>query len=290
MSGLVKGAKKIFRKVGKVIKKVAPIALAAGAIFFTAGAALGAAPAWSTAVSSMTSGLSGTLGSVVTGAVTQAGQAAAIGGLVSEATGGDFKDGATAGALTGGVLGGLGGYMNAPAAGPVTDGAGGQFANSSPALNQPQSVASMASNANPMNAGNSSLMSASDVAAQAANTPNQGVLAGLGRAQNIGDSVKSVASGVGNFIENNPTMTGMVVQGLGQGLSAQAQADELRKAEERKQRRLEESYRDLDYSGYRQFASPSQQGQEQPARQTSRYNYEYAYNPQTARIERRQRA
>ena len=40
MSRLVKGIGKIFKAVGKFVKKILPVALAIGAIFFTAGTVL----------------------------------------------------------------------------------------------------------------------------------------------------------------------------------------------------------------------------------------------------------
>ena len=117
MSGVVKSAKKVFKKVGKAVKKVLPIALGVGAVVFTAGAALGVgsmAGGWGAAVGKLTSGIgmSGTLGNIVTGAVTQAGYGAAMGAATSAITGGDIGDGAfygaAAGTATGGVSGALG--------------------------------------------------------------------------------------------------------------------------------------------------------------------------------------
>ena len=277
MSGLVKGAKKVFKKVTKVVKRVLPIVLAAAAIYFTAGAAMGFAPAaggWAGAAASMTSGLTGTLGSVVTGAVTQAGQAAAIGGLMSEATGGKFADGARQGAVAGAVLGGVSGFASGPAVpamvegSAVTDGAGGHFANMSPAPVAPGTMQAAAQ-------GNATGLFS--------NAPN--VQPGV---QGFGQSVKGLMQGVGEFAKENPAITGGIIQGLGTGFSAQAQADEERKAEERKRKQIEHNYSGQDFSGYRQFASPQAKPQE---RSSARFlDYEYAYNPETARIERKQRA
>jgi len=111
MSKVVKGVKKVFKKVVKVIKKVVPIVLAAAAIYFTAGAALGVTAAWGGAsgvAAGVTSSLgTGVLGSTVTGALSAAGYGAAIGGVVSAAQGGDFMDGAAAGAKSGAIAGGV---------------------------------------------------------------------------------------------------------------------------------------------------------------------------------------
>lgn len=113
MSGVLKGVTKVFKKVAKVVKKVAPIALAIAAVVYTGGAALGATPTLGAAMGSLTSsmGLSGTLGSVVTGALTQAGYGAAIGAATSAITGGDIMKGMQGGALTGAITGGVTGSL-----------------------------------------------------------------------------------------------------------------------------------------------------------------------------------
>ena len=114
MSGVVKTVKKVFKKVTNVVKKVAPIALGVGALVFTGGAALGLPAlaggfggAVSSALGAVGVNATGALGSVLTGAVTQAGYGAAIGGVTSMVSGGDFKDGAKMGAAAGAITGGL---------------------------------------------------------------------------------------------------------------------------------------------------------------------------------------
>lgn len=114
MSGVVKAVGKVFKPVVKLVKKIAPIALGIGALVMTGGAALGAMPAWGSAISGLTGslGLGSTMTGVLTGAVTQAGYGAAIGGLTSAVTGGNvlkgMKGGAVTGAITGGLMGGMG--------------------------------------------------------------------------------------------------------------------------------------------------------------------------------------
>lgn len=97
MSGIGKAVKKVFKAVGKVVKKIAPIALIAGAAIFAApaiGAALG-----------------------ITGAATAAGGAAAAGGLAAAA-------GPVAGiAGSSGIMGFLGSVVSSPLAGSVISGA-----------------------------------------------------------------------------------------------------------------------------------------------------------------------
>lgn len=115
MSGIAKSVGKVFKKVTKAASKILPAVLAVGATVFTAGAALGLpamSSGWGGAVSSVF-GSGSTLGNVLTGAITQAGYGAALGGAASALGGGSFADGAgmgaAAGALGGGLMAGLGG-------------------------------------------------------------------------------------------------------------------------------------------------------------------------------------
>jgi hypothetical protein len=107
VSGLFKSIGKIFKKVAKFVIKIAPYALAAAAVVFTGGAALGILPAFSTVVGGLVGGLglSAGLTGALTGAITSAGFGAALGFV----TGGEkgLKKGALMGALTGGVLGAM---------------------------------------------------------------------------------------------------------------------------------------------------------------------------------------
>ena len=124
MSGVVKGVAKVFKKVVKVVKKVLPVILAAAAIYFTAGAALGVAGTaggWGGAASGLVGklGLGSTLSSVLTGAVTQAGYGAVLGGGLALVTGGDVGKGLLRGAAAGAITGGITGAITAP-----RDGAG----------------------------------------------------------------------------------------------------------------------------------------------------------------------
>lgn len=126
--GMFSGVKKAFKKIttNKVFM-IAAVAVAAAAVVFTAGAALGVAPLAAGCGGAMTGlagsmGLTGTAASVVAGALTQAGYGAAIGfaggGLMSSLSGGSFMKGAMQGAgaglLTGAVTGGITGAI-APA-------------------------------------------------------------------------------------------------------------------------------------------------------------------------------
>lgn len=109
-----KAIKKFFKKVVKSAKIIVPVVLGAAAIYFTVGAALGVtgtAGGWL----SSSLGLSGTLGSVVSGAVTQAGYGALLGGGLAAVTDGDVGKGLLEGALAGAVTGGITGAITAPA-------------------------------------------------------------------------------------------------------------------------------------------------------------------------------
>jgi len=127
MSGVIKSVVKVFKKVVKVVLKVLPYILAAAAIIYTGGAALGLVAGWGATAASITTGLglsaTSGIGAVLTGAVTSAGYGAAIGGIGSVVMGGDFGDGAKSGALVGAVTGGIGGAFSSaalPAAGKVS--------------------------------------------------------------------------------------------------------------------------------------------------------------------------
>lgn len=116
MSGIIKSVIKVFKKVVKVIKKVAPYVVAAAAIYFTAGAALGATAGFGASMSSAATSLfgPGLLADTVAGAVTQAGYGALIGGGLAAITGKSITKGMQAGALTGAVTGGAMGAWNSP--------------------------------------------------------------------------------------------------------------------------------------------------------------------------------
>ena len=108
---IFKGIGRFIKKTAKALKKVWPIALAATAIFFTTGAALGIGMSWGKVASTLVTkvGIKGTLGKVLTGSIAGSGWGAAIEGGISAATGGSFTEGARSGALSGAITGGLAG-------------------------------------------------------------------------------------------------------------------------------------------------------------------------------------
>ncbi|WP_049976332.1 hypothetical protein [Azospirillum sp. B506] len=108
MSGVIKGVGKVFKRVGSGAAKILPVALAAGAVMFTAGNALGVTSSWGDAVKSVTDslGMGSTLSNVISGAVTNAGYGAVAGGAMGAIAGGSMLAGAQYGAAAGAVLGG----------------------------------------------------------------------------------------------------------------------------------------------------------------------------------------
>ena len=125
MSGLMKSVKKVFRKVTKAVGKVAPVALAAAAIFFTAAGAMspaGGMGGWAENVNSAIQKMAGTgiLADTLAGAVTQAGYGAIIGGVGGAVMGKGAMKGAQYGSLAGAVTGGVTGYMTNPISGSAS--------------------------------------------------------------------------------------------------------------------------------------------------------------------------
>lgn len=234
MSGAIKAIGKVFRKVVKTVKKIAPFALAAAAVVFTGGAALGALPTFGSAVSGLvgSAGLSGALGTAVTGAITNAGFGAAIGGLTGGTKG--MKTGALMGAVTGGLMGPIAGGAKAAttAAGPVVGGApeatallgeAGSTLGSAAAASGP--IVGAGQGASLLGAAGSS-MGAMPAAAAA---PAGGLMGPIVGSQ-------------GGSLLGNPLVTSQVLQGIGGGLMAKAQA----RAEER---RWKEEQGNYDTSG-----------------------------------------
>ncbi|MEQ1888040.1 MAG: hypothetical protein ABL951_02535 [Alphaproteobacteria bacterium] len=204
------GLKKLFKKVIKTAVKVAPLALAAGAVVMTAGAALGvtaAAGGWGGAITNLVAriGAKGILGSVLTGALTNAGYGAAIGAAGAALTGNSVSKGALMGAATGAVTGGITGGFRTPA--PATGSVGVNLPNNAaPQMDAPGLELSRAGGAG-----------VTPVSAQA---PNGGFM-----------------NSAGNFLNSNSgvmigTAVGNALSGIGAGIGAKAEADEVTKREE----------------------------------------------------------
>ena len=225
MSGIIKGIGKVFKKVVKVVKKVAIPALAIGAVVLTGGAALGVLPSIGALGSSLglSSALTGILSSAATGATIGAG-----GALL---TGGNIVKGATTGFITGGAVGGIGAAMGGGTAATAAGAASPGGALSTTPVDLASSGMSV-----------SGLRSAAGIGAQAASSPFaapalSGGLSLPAAATSLAPGAIPATAGNGlsrvfGALERNPLLAAGVVQGIGAGLSASAQAKDARRRDE----------------------------------------------------------
>ena len=318
MSSVVKGVKKIFKKVVDVVKKVVPIVLAIAAVYFTAGAALGwagAAGGWSAAAGTISTGLGATagstLGGALTGAIYSAGVGAAVGGIGSELTGGSFTEGAQRGAASGAVLGGIMGAAN-----PARYGQGTRFnPDAPPTSNVPTELGPGSQGAPPPQPGDPNPMGLrasgpAEITSGGVTTtapPETVGTAGRGgswQADTGGNAAANLSKGggaitptqapvdptagkgllgKGGWLERNQELAGGLIKGWGEGMAASGLAD----AEADAARRRSENYAGQNYGDYRSLAPGT--GGKPPTERFSPGNYgswQYAYNPETGRIER----
>lgn len=261
--GFFKKIKKFFKKVvsSKIFKIVGAVVGVAAAVF-TAGASLGlgfAAGGWGAAAGSVSSalGLTGTLGNIVTGAITAAGYGSLMGGATSAIMGGDILEGmaggALGGALTGGVLGGLG--MSADPLGGVFDDAPTQAATGSAATGgnalelaptgfdgapvktglgfggqaSPQATQGLGFGTGGLDAA----LSGTPTATGGANVAGQAAAAGQAGTQSaIGD----LGASAGGWLDRNMNIIGPTLTGLGKGLlEGGAAEDEMKYRREERQ-------------------------------------------------------
>lgn len=209
MSGLIKSIGKAFKKIAKVVKKVALPALAIGAVILTGGAAIGALPALSASIGSL--GLS----SGLSAALVTAAKGATMGFITSAATGGNPIKGATTGFVTGGLLGAANAALK-----PATAALGAASSGASTA-------AGAATDAAVSLPGTGATISLPNVAAQGASQ----VASAAVPAATTAATTATTAGGGGllSFLNQNPILAGQVLQGVGGGLMAKAQAGEERK-------------------------------------------------------------
>jgi hypothetical protein len=215
MSGVVKSIGKVFKKVASSAGKILPLALGAAAVLYTVGGALGVSGAtggWGSAASKLGSffGEGSALSKIVGGAVTQAGYGAVAGAAVSAVSGGDPWKGAQLGALGGAVTGGVMGGM-----GKETDFLKGSF-DTAPSSTATQIGAPTGTPGVP-----------SVAAEPSANTLVGGINEKLGGAP----ATMSTASGggglfdKGGWIERNQQLAGGLIGGIGKGLLSSGGAD-----------------------------------------------------------------
>lgn len=244
MSNPLKSIGKIFKKVVKVVKRVALPALAIGAVILTGGAALGALPALGGAGGLLASaGISGPLAGIMTSAA----NSAVFGALGAAVTGKNILKGATTGFLVGGASGAVGLGIPGPASGKAASAAGSVGAvEAAPSLGvdsitlgrtavqAPTSLSSSLSTlpgvaAPPTSIGLGAASSAAPAAAFAA--PTSGAASAA-----FTPAVSTAASqgGLMGALNNNPTLAGMAIQGLGGGLMAASEAKERRREAERR--------------------------------------------------------
>ena len=274
MSKVVKGVKKAFKKVTKVAKKIAPVALAVGALVFTGGAALGLAPmagGWSAAASTVASslGASGAVGAALTGAITQAGYGALIGGVLGGKEG--MKRGAAAGLLTGAATGTINAIrQGTQAAGAVTKPLTGPTGQN---IQVQQTFPAAA--ADPLSVPLPPSAQRIPVAGAAAPTGG-GLMTQTPQAQ--------------TWWERNRDMIGSTVQGLGESVASNANAEAYSEANLRYLRE-----REALQSGHYEGADPGQQyrglargpGPAPSERYDSVYSdFEYQYDPKQGRVVR----
>ena len=276
--GLFDSIGKFFKRVtSSTVGKIIGGALLVGAAVFTGGAALGLAPlagGWAGAAGSLAGslGLTGTIGSAITGALTHAGYGTLIGGGLSAITGGDVLEGAATGALGGAVTGGITGGLSG-----TTGGLGSGLT---------ETAETAASHAASSVGAPGSTVPVSDIASHAAASAGEG---GLGTAMKEGFSaalssppIPEPTGGLGSRLMENLTSSevlGRTIGGLGQGAMGyfgdQAEADMLRED----QQRLTASYDGVfDGSGY-SFGAPRRAKRPRRRFEGAGGGGRYAYKP-----------
>lgn len=276
MSGLFKGGGigKIFKKVVKVVKKVALPALAIAAVVVTGGAALGLLPG----IAGL-GGLAASLGAspLIAGVLSAAGTGATIGAIGGLVTTGSLKGaikGATTGFVTGAITGGIGGALGGGVTGSVGTAAqaGGSVLDGvAPLASMPETLTGVVNGLPSMGQVASGIGGAVGQAAS-------GIGSGLGQAATslVGTSAGS-GGGILGFLNRNPLLASGVMKGIGGALQSKAQLDVI------KQRR--NSY---DVNGVFQpyQMSDADNGQD-PGQRYNEVIYgqgQYEYDPKSGRI------
>lgn len=253
--------------------------LAIGAVVLTGGAALGILPSVGSLAGSL--GLSSTLTSVLVAGA----KAATFGAVGAALTGGNIIKGATMGFAVGGALGGLGaalGGAGTAAKTAVTTAGGASQAGSTMA--QGADAALKAVGATPGAAGSTAAGAAAKGLGTVASSVAAPVVSSAAPVASIAApavtaAVPASSGGVLGFLNQNPMVAAMGIQGLGAGISAKAQADEARKEREQ----IAANYGDT--SGL--YRLPAGQGQALPDAAT-KYNAiiggKVAFDRNTGRI------
>lgn len=303
---------KIFKKVLKTTIKVAPYVLAAAAIVYTGGAAMGAT--WATgaggfqgAVASLVArtGATGTFASILSGGIAKASIGAALGIGGAAITGQSITKGAQFGALSGAVVGGVMGAMN-PAIGVPPAAA----SPASAGLTTPVTSAPLGAPGNIAGAPLTGELAVSGADAAALNGAatsapgyvGQNVVGGVGSFMNQPAAqapltvAEQQAAGASQWY-NSPwtaaagSAVGGAISGIGTGISGSAQAAAARDVAETERFAIRDNYANPTGAG---LLTPQSLAyiQNQPLRQTpaerfgaTRLGRTYKWNPQAGQIE-----
>lgn len=282
MSGIIKSVGKAFKKVTKVVKKVALPALAIGAVVLTGGAALGALPSIGALGAKL--GLSAGLTSILSTAAS----GATFGAVGSLLMGKNPIKGATTGLLIGGLTGGIGAIGAAPAASAGQAAAGTATsiggAAAKAAANAASGAVSPAIAAAPQAIGRAM----SNVGGIGSASPTVAALtpAGVAAAPTVAavNATGATASGGGllGFLNRNPLLASGLIQGIGSGMVAGEQAKEARRAREQ----VEANYGDMS-ALFRLPDGQQASGQDASARYDGAVYGKVRYDPQTGRVVQR---
>lgn len=241
MSGIFKAIGKAFKAVVKTIKKVALPALAIGAVVLTGGAALGILPSVGALAGSL--GLSSTLTSVLVAGA----KAATFGAIGSALTGGNIIKGATTGFMVGGALGAAGALGGLGKGVQTATAAAGSGAPASTAATAAQGATAASGALPPVAAGSTFSEAFAPIASSGGGLGTVAAPVAASAAPVASIAAPTVAAvpasaggGVMGFLNQNPMIAAMGIQGLGAGISAKAQAD----AQKDEQNRIAANYGD----------------------------------------------
>lgn len=279
MSGIIKGIGKAFRKVVRVVKKIALPALAIGAVVLTGGAALGVLPALGGA-GGMLASLG--LGPALTGVLSTAATGATIGAGGALLTGGNIVKGATRGFIGGAITGGIGAAM-APATSAATSAgttaATGAGATVAPLSQAGQSVSALRQAAG-IGAGGIGMPASLAAPTLSSALPSSMVSMAPASVGTVASSGGSGLSRVFGMMERNPMLTAGLVQGIGSGLTASAQARDARRQDEQTQA----SYDGVGDALYNYNGGGASGGQDPNSRFNAPVYGRVAYDRQSGRI------
>lgn len=273
MSNPLKAIGKVFKKVGKVVKKVALPALAIGAAVLTGGAALGVLPGIGSIGSSL--GLSAGLTSVLS----TAGQSALLGAGTSLITGGNPLKGATRGFVAGAALGGLDRFAGGSGQ-PLGNWGTGAKQTAADVAGQSGGLGSVLSEG-PItstpgtNAISSSVGATTAVPSTVAPIASSPVINAVTPAS-VAQTTQTAGGGLGGFLSRQPYLLPSLIQGVGGGLSAAAQAKE-----DRRTRQEGRDYIAGNYEGSGNFYPSGVDTYSTPSQGAFKRDWKWSIDPKT---------